>query len=135
MGMNRCPQCDYPIRTESSWEKTMRKVLRSLEVEDHPGDYCYSGFEAWEEVRLNEPRHLDRYVVRKVDQDLKHEFDYAENHVYMVFEVSLDPSFEGDGEFFKIEGSKDSYGGSDWDEGNFRSVNKQVDKVVWLWTE
>lgn len=135
MGVNRCPQCDYLIRTESSWEKAMRKVLRSLEVEDHSGGYCYSGFEAWEQVRLNEPRHLDRYVVRKVDQDLKHEFDYAENHVYMVFEVSLDPSFEHEGEFFKIEGSKDSYGGSKWDEGNFRSVNKQVEKVVWLWTE
>lgn len=129
---NRCPQCDYELRTETSFEKMMRKTLMKAEAQDN-GGMILSGFEAWELEGLNVARYFDRFLIRKVDQDLTYDFEYASNYVYMVFEVGYREDFEGS-DFFKVEGTKDSYGGSDWDVGNFRQVEKQ-EKVVWLWSE
>lgn len=128
----RCPQCDFELRGPTDEETFMRKELMNVTGTDY-GGYELSGFHAWDELfKLNEVHHVGRYVVRKVDENTDHDFEYSENPVYMVFEVSHNQAFEHPS-YYKVQGVKDSYGSADWD-GPFRSVEKQ-EKAVWLWSE
>lgn len=53
-----------------------------------------------------------------VDYDLSSNFEYSRNPVWMVFDLA--------GTLYKIEGEKDSYGGSSWS----RTLNKVKKKEV-----
>lgn len=56
-----------------------------------------------------------------LDADLNHDFEYAKNDVWMVFELN--------GSLFKIEGTKSSYGTSSWNR-NMYPVRKK-EKVTY----
>lgn len=67
------------------------------------------------------PRNVEFEVVglgkcKIVDTQLAHNFEEAATKVWMVFELN--------GALMKIEGWKDSYGGSDWDR-TFKPVRKK----------
>lgn len=54
--------------------------------------------------------------VEVFDYHLNSYFENEHNPVWMVFKIN--------GKFYKIEGSKDSYGGSDWDR-HMKEVKKR----------
>jgi hypothetical protein len=55
------------------------------------------------------------------DHDLTSYFENEYNPVWMVFQIN--------GEFYKIEGSKDSYGGSEWNQ--YLTKVKKKEKVTY----
>lgn len=59
--------------------------------------------------------------VEVYDHDLKSYFENEYNPVWMVFKIN--------GKLFKLEGKKDSYGGSDWDR-DLTAVTKR-EKVMY----
>lgn len=55
--------------------------------------------------------------VEVYDHDLRSYFENEYNPVWMVFKIN--------GKLFKLEGSKDSYGGSEWDRDLTAVVKKE----------
>ncbi len=66
----------------------------------------------------------DVVTVEIVDKNLKYSFEAAESDVYMVFKVD-------DLNFYRIDGYKDSYGGSEW-SNRLTKVTTRV-KVVYVY--
>jgi hypothetical protein len=115
--VTHCPECRQPIREMSTYEASIQKAL--LATRDW--------FE-WMEICERSTAPMGPYSTNRgeatlVDWDVTYDFDYAENVVFMVFEV--------EGDFFMKSGVRNSYGDESW-EGRFMYVTR-ADKKATEW--
>lgn len=80
----------------------------------------------WEELRWSDSRgpfSSSRGSVILVDFDLDYTFEYGDNLVWMVFQV--------DTEHYRVDGTKNSYGGTTWQDRVF--LVREVPKTKKTW--
>lgn len=126
-----CPQCGFELRGMSGYEKFVHEKLERFTVpnpQGHPGE-TLTGFDVWVDEKVGTTFRvpdLDADVTL-VEAQVNYDYEYADNAVYLVLNV-------GGGTCFIKHGSRDSYGVTDWDDGEFRAVVRQT-RTTWIWEE
>lgn len=105
-----CPTCHQAIRPMNSLEMSVQKSI--LNVHD---------WWEWDDVRDG----YESCGVRLFAKDTSYSFEYADNPVFMIFEIG--------GAFYRKDGVKSSYGECDW-SGRFREV-RPVEQRQAAWEE